>query len=86
MFGKLTNVGISPPTDRTRHQTRSVRLIMLNFKYPICFNFGMRKEVVFILFPEQEKEEGGEFYSLQRFSPDLAVEGEFGYEHILYEN
>lgn len=45
----------------------------------------MRKEAVFILFPEQEKEEGGEFHSLQRFSPDLAVEGEFGYEHILYE-
>lgn len=28
VFGKLTNVGISPPTDRTRHQTRSAQLIM----------------------------------------------------------
>lgn len=52
----------------------------------MCFNFGVRKEVVFILFTEQEKEEGGEFHSLQRFSPDLATQREFGYEDILYEN
>ena len=29
-------------------------------------------------FSEQEKEEGGEFHPLQRFSPDLATEGEPG--------
>lgn len=38
----------------------------------------MLRGVLFILFTEQEKEEGGELYSLQRFSPDLASEGEFG--------
>lgn len=35
-------------------------------------------EIVFILRTEQEEEEGGEFYSLQRFSSDLAAEGELG--------
>lgn len=38
--------------------------------------------VIFILLTEQEKEEGGEFHSVQRFSPDMATAGEFGYEHI----
>lgn len=32
---------------------------------------------------EQEKEEGGEFHPLQRFSSDLATEGEPGYKHIM---
>lgn len=38
--------------------------------------------MVFILFPEQEKEEGGEFHPLQRFCSDLAAERELGYEHF----
>lgn len=43
----------------------------------------IREEIVFILCAEQEKEEGGEFYPLQRFSSDLAAEGELGYTHII---
>ncbi len=43
----------------------------------------IREEIVFCLRAVQEKEEGGEFYSLQRFSSDLAAEGELGYAHIL---
>lgn len=42
----------------------------------------MQVGVIVILLTEQEKEEGGEFHSVQRFSPDVATEGEFGYEHI----
>lgn len=41
----------------------------------------MQVGVIFISFTEQEKEEGGEFHSVQGFCPDLAAEGEFGYEH-----
>lgn len=38
---------------------------------------------MFILCAEQEKEEGGEFHPVQRFSSDLATEGEPGYERII---
>lgn len=34
--------------------------------------------MVFILFTEQEKEEGGELHPLQRFRSDLATEREPG--------
>lgn len=32
---------------------------------------------------EQKKEEGGKFHPLQRFSSDLAAEGEPGYKHFM---
>lgn len=38
---------------------------------------------MFVLCAEQEKEEGGESHPLQRFSSDLAAEGELGYAHII---
>lgn len=44
------------------------------------------RPVLFVLLTEQEKEEGGEFYSIQRLSPDLASEGEFGYDHFYYDH
>lgn len=34
---------------------------------------------------EQKKEEGGKFHPLQRFSSDLAAEGEPGYKHIMID-
>lgn len=40
------------------------------------------EEILLILCTEQEKEEGGEFHPLQRFSPDLASAGELGYANI----
>lgn len=43
--------------------------------------FLTHQEIVVILCTEQEKEEDGEFHSLQRFSSDLASEGELRYAH-----
>lgn len=39
---------------------------------------------MFILCTEQEKEEGGKLYSIQRFSSDLASEGELRYANIRF--
>lgn len=36
--------------------------------------------MISLLCSEQEKEEGGEFYPLQRLSSDMATEGKPGYE------
>lgn len=36
-------------------------------------------DLIFLFWTEQEKEESGEFYSLQRLGSDLASEGELGY-------
>lgn len=49
------------------------------FKYFFKVNSNKKK---IILCTEQEKEESGEFHSLQRFSSDLATEGELGYANI----
>lgn len=82
------NVGFPPPTDRTLHQTRSVRLTVAHWRLSAgTFQFHFRDNimqigVLFIRLTEQEKEESGEFHSIQRFSSDVAAEGEFGYEHI----
>lgn len=77
---------LSPlPTIRTQHQIRSVTATVTNLIYSIffkCVSGAIGDEIVFVLCAEQEKEEDGEFHSLQRFSSDLAAEGELGYAHV----
>lgn len=45
----------------------------------IFSNFFWHEKIVLTIWTEQEKEEGGEFYPLQRLSPDLATQRKLGY-------